>query len=347
LNPSSSGAGQLVYSTYFGGNNFELFGDLAEDIKVDSSSGFIYLSGLTQTSNFPVTSSAFQSQNLAFNSPTGLNLTNAFLTVLDPTSSTCPPPTPSPTPSASATPTNTPTPSVTATPSVTPTVTATATSTPLPGTVGFAAPGVLVTAAPGATVTATFTATNTTGQSETLSSITIAISDPLLFSSATLTAGSESAGTITPPATSNIFTFNPPLNLTDGQVQDFTLSVVVAGGSVMNAPHAGIVYASIVPIAHRGTGRGLVPLLASLMMIGLGLMVFPADRRRRLAGAVLVVLVLATGAAGCGGGGGGGSNGGGKKPIVSTISVFDADIDPNPGAISDLPLQIAQVTQQQ
>ena len=343
LNPASSGAGQLVFSSYFGGNNFQTFGDIAEDLKVDSVNGDIYLSGITQTSNFPVTASAFQKQNKAFNATP--SLTNAFLTVLDPTSNVCPPPTPSPTPSPSATPTNTATPSVTPTPSITPTVTATATSTPLPGTVGFAAPGVIATVAPGATVTATFTATNSTGQSETINTITIALSNPQVFSSLSLAAGDQSAGTVTVPAATNIFTFTPALTLADKQVQDFTVTAVVAGGSAMISPHGGIVYASITPVNHRTSGRGLIPLLASLMMIGFGLTIFPTDRRKRLAGAVLIVLVFASGVAGCGGGGGGSSGGGGGKPVFSLINVFDADITPNPGALSDLPLQIAQITE--
>jgi hypothetical protein len=55
LNPSGTA---LAYSTYFGGSD----GDFANAVTLDSS-GNVYLTGQTQSTDFPVTSGAFQSTN--------------------------------------------------------------------------------------------------------------------------------------------------------------------------------------------------------------------------------------------------------------------------------------------
>lgn len=56
----------LVYSSYFGGNNDETFLDVAVD-----SSGAAYITGSTESNNFPVTASAFQRANRSVISLTG------------------------------------------------------------------------------------------------------------------------------------------------------------------------------------------------------------------------------------------------------------------------------------
>jgi RHS repeat-associated protein len=75
LNPALSGTSALVYSTYLGGNADEV----GQGIAVDSS-GNIYVTGSTFSTNFPVTSGAFQTSIRG-------NLGNAFLTRLDPSKS--------------------------------------------------------------------------------------------------------------------------------------------------------------------------------------------------------------------------------------------------------------------
>lgn len=52
--------GGLAYATYLGGSDME---DAYGSIAVDSSSGIAYVAGHTSSSNFPVTSNAFQSTN--------------------------------------------------------------------------------------------------------------------------------------------------------------------------------------------------------------------------------------------------------------------------------------------
>jgi hypothetical protein len=52
-----NGSGGLACATYLGGSSY----DEISGIAVDSSSGTAYVTGRTSSSNFPVTSSAFQS----------------------------------------------------------------------------------------------------------------------------------------------------------------------------------------------------------------------------------------------------------------------------------------------
>jgi hypothetical protein len=79
LNPAGTA---LLYSTYLGGsgrtqNGGDLFGDLGSAIAVDSS-GNAYVTGTTNSSDFPVTAGAFQGVNKA-------PFFNAFLAKLEPT----------------------------------------------------------------------------------------------------------------------------------------------------------------------------------------------------------------------------------------------------------------------
>ncbi len=147
----------IVFFTYFGGTDSpyvdaNTFGfvspsgvDIPAALALDSSS-HVYITGLSASSDMPVTSTAYQSINKAANqnsSTTGD--TNALLTEFDTTSSDCilkglPTPTPTRTPAKTATrtpsktatrtPTRTATRTATRTPTRTPSRTPTATSTP-------------------------------------------------------------------------------------------------------------------------------------------------------------------------------------------------------------------------
>lgn len=76
INPSAMQAASLVYSTFLGGNT----ADIANNITVDSQ-GHAYIVGVTVSTNFPVTSGAFQT---TLNSTVG---SNAFVTKLNLTGS--------------------------------------------------------------------------------------------------------------------------------------------------------------------------------------------------------------------------------------------------------------------
>jgi hypothetical protein len=79
INPSGSG---LVYSTYLGGNS-DFLGDQGHAIAVDSA-GSAYVTGQAYSSNFPVTSGAFQPNcNAGYNCEGG----DAFVTKFNPAGS--------------------------------------------------------------------------------------------------------------------------------------------------------------------------------------------------------------------------------------------------------------------
>jgi hypothetical protein len=78
LNPSGSA---LVFSTFLGGNGGGCCaGDLASGVALDSS-GAVYVTGSTQSTDFPVTTGAFQ----ATNHNTNASSSNAFVTKLNST----------------------------------------------------------------------------------------------------------------------------------------------------------------------------------------------------------------------------------------------------------------------
>jgi len=81
LNPSGSA---LVYSTFLGGTgiSYDLPGSTATGIAVDTS-GNAYITGYTYSSDFPVTSGAFQTYNKAYGDYNDC-CTNGFITKLNP-----------------------------------------------------------------------------------------------------------------------------------------------------------------------------------------------------------------------------------------------------------------------
>jgi hypothetical protein len=83
LNPEASGAAQLLYSTYLGGsgNAYSAGRDGGNGIAVDSA-GEAYLTGFTDSTDFPITPNAFQS---TCDSPIGCQ--GAFVAKLDPSAS--------------------------------------------------------------------------------------------------------------------------------------------------------------------------------------------------------------------------------------------------------------------
>jgi len=74
---NAAGSAPLVYSTYLGGSDFDAPGE--KGIRVDSV-GDAYVTGVTRSTNFPVTSGAFQTAY-------GGGLDDAFVTKLNPTGS--------------------------------------------------------------------------------------------------------------------------------------------------------------------------------------------------------------------------------------------------------------------
>lgn len=82
LNPQGSG---LIYSTYLAGNGTPYGGDSAAAIAIDASRK-IYVTGMAQSTNFPVTAGAYKTA-FPTNCPGGMvlgNCTSAFVTELNP-----------------------------------------------------------------------------------------------------------------------------------------------------------------------------------------------------------------------------------------------------------------------
>jgi hypothetical protein len=146
-----------------------------------------------------------------------------------------------------------------------------------------------------------------------ISSVTIGVTDPKVFSSLTLLATIGGAQTVSgpvTPASSTIFTFSPPLSLPTGQSAKFALSTVISMHPAMNDQRRGqYAYAAIIPTTSGKDENwgGLGPLLFGLALIGVSLLGTSERRRLRIVAFTSLALLIALGAVGCGGGGGGGA----------------------------------------
>jgi hypothetical protein len=242
--------------------------------------------------------------------------------------------TPTPTPSGGPTPTGT------GVPTSTPTGVPTATPTPQAKTV-FSGVRLNLVGGPGAQVSTAFAATNHTNAAESISSVTIALSNPKILSALTLTAnGQEGTGNPSPPTGSNRFTFSPPLALAVGATLDFTVTGTISGSSAMNSPSIlspTMAYAADTQNTNPAPHSTPVPWLLLTIIVSFATLVSKLRSRRWILLAGGLILVVAVG--GCGG-----SSGGSSVPgNVSGMSVTDATTQ---GPQIGLPLSIARVTRQ-
>jgi hypothetical protein len=242
--------------------------------------------------------------------------------------------TPTPTPSGGPTPTGT------GVPTSTPTGTPTATPTPQAKTV-FSGTHVNLQGGPGAEVGTEFAATNHSNAAESISSVTISLSNPKIFSALTLRAnGRAGAGNPSPPAGSNRFTFSPPLALAVGATLDFTVTGTLSGGSAMNSPSIlspTIAYAADTQNTNPAPHSTTVPWLILTIMMSFATLVSKLCSRRWILVAGVLILMAVVG--GCGGS----SGGPGVSGNVSGMSVTHATTQ---GPQTGLPLSIAKVTKQ-
>jgi hypothetical protein len=230
----STVANQLVFSTLLGGSGMA---DVGLGVAYNSSANEIFVVGSTYSTDFPITSNAYQLFNNDFNTTDSEQSTAAFLTEIDPAGSTCPTPFTKPTPTISPTPTlsptatpsktATPTTSATATPSKTATPSPTSTATPSPTSTSSATPSKTATPSPTSTSSATPSKTATPSPTSTSSatpsktatpsptSTRTATPSPTATRTATATATATRTATPTPTATPAVgtLTFSPdPLN---------------------------------------------------------------------------------------------------------------------------------------
>lgn len=156
---------------------------------------------------------------------------------LSPSASPSPSPTSIPTPTRTTMPTASPSPTQMPTPtpilSPAPTPAPSGSATPVPGGGVSGAASADVAAVPGQTVViGTFTLTTNPGLSQQIDSLTIAVSNPSMFQSLTLsaiTAGGTRSVTLSVPGANSVFAFQPPLALAGGAAAQFVLQGLIAG----------------------------------------------------------------------------------------------------------------------
>lgn len=161
------------------------------------------------------------------------------------------------------------------------------------------------TTSPGSTVDAgEFSVTNSTGVDETITSVTISISNPSLFSSMTLTAtGSDSVSqTVSVPLqTSSTLTFAEAVAVSlDQPAATFSLSATIAGSAATPTPtsnNGGIAFASVV-WPHHNAPSGTI--LWMLGLLAVGMLWLDGRLKRRHLVALAIALVLAATEVGCG-----------------------------------------------
>jgi len=282
INPTVS-SDQLIYSTLLGGTGMA---DATGGIQVDPS-GNIVVGGLTFSTDFPVTSNAFQSVNNA----AAQDQSNAFLTALNPT--------------VAANPTNCPTMAATATPTATPTTVAPG------GDATIVQPGA-TSGQPGATVNlGTFTYTPSDSNDQSISEVDVSVSNPGLFSALILTPtiDGEAGDSVEVDApdieTTTAFVFDPSVDTTSGLPVTFELSGVLSGGATgMTDLRKNIRLAGVVGGSSKGT-NGFGSLWFALSMLGFAIVPLSGPRRRRVAMIAAILVVFGTGLLGCGGSSGG------------------------------------------
>ncbi|MGH7932361.1 MAG: hypothetical protein ACREQN_04240, partial [Candidatus Binataceae bacterium] len=262
-----------------------------------------------------------------------------------------PTPIPSPTPTPTPIPTSTPTP--TPTPTATPTMLPTATPTPaIGGSVTLLSSGNGHGGAGQSLSGGSFSYTNTGGGAQTLSSVTLSITQPELFSSITLApAVSETrqpAVTVRAPeiTRATTFTFALGLNIPAGGKATFSLSMTIASGKTASANDHTIVLAGMLAVPGTpGGGDGGAGLLGGMILLGIAMLPLAARTRRRVPWMAGVMLILAIGVAGCGP-----DNNNGPKASApsSTQNVTAVTVKQHGSAspVSGLPLKLGKISRE-
>ena len=187
-----------------------------------------------------------------------------------------------------------------------------------------------------------------------VSSATVSVSKPELFSSLTLTAslGGEQIGSSTidaPEITANtVFTFAPPLTIPagGGESLTFALTGVIAGKQAvgLSLPDQ-VKLAGIVGTGNGNAGLGATGnLMLGLSLLGFAMFPLSIRTRRRTSILAAAMLMLAVGLVGCSGG----SSGGNAPPPSqsSTQKLIALEVTENgvPVPVSGLPINLGKIT---
>ena len=147
-----------------------------------------------------------------------------------------------------------------------------------------------------------FRYTNKSGKPQRIGAIVVTVSDPGTLSSLTATLRSTGqTATVSPVASTNMLTFDPPIPVGDGQSLRFSLTATT-GLSAAAMLGRGVAYASMLA---GGGSIPLGPMSGGLVMLGVILMPLGFRRRRRTAWMAFAALLLIATMAGCSDGGSG------------------------------------------
>ncbi|HTW88354.1 MAG TPA: protease pro-enzyme activation domain-containing protein, partial [Candidatus Binataceae bacterium] len=146
----------------------------------------------------------------------------------------------------------------------------------------------------------TLTVDNTSTSTETITTVTIALSNPDVFSNLAMGASINGAAAQTGVAgtlgKTTIFTFNPPLSLPANAVAKFTLKATLS--AIAARTGATVTYAGLLT---GGRSRNRSPMGLALGLLVIGLLAIPGGRRRSALIIAVLIMLLAFSQFGCGG----------------------------------------------
>lgn len=211
----------------------------------------------------------------------------------------------------------------------------TPTASPTPGA-SVTSKRISTTGAPGTTVDAgTFTVHNNLAVAETISSATISVSHPSIFSSMTLSGGGQSA-TTNPPTSSTTFSFGTPIAIPGGGSVTLSLSAAIATGTAsLDSP---IKYASLPLSDSSPLGTDKWPWAGGLMLLGVAPLGLPGGRRRRAIMMTVLALGLAVAWGGCGN-----SNDASSASSSQQVTAVAISANGSPVAVGGLPARLGSI----
>jgi hypothetical protein len=193
-------------------------------------------------------------------------------------------------------------------------------------------------AAPGAAVAAgTLTVQNQSSVMESITSASIDVTHPGVFSMMTLSGAGQSV-TATSPSASTRFAFTTPISIPAGGSVTFLVNAVIAMHPVMLESE--IRYASLTPINPWTTATSAWPLTGGLLMLGVALLGVPEGLRRR----VIIIAVLGLGLAAASAGCGGGSNGPTGVSSTQQVTAVAISADGAAATVKGLPANLGTIT---
>jgi subtilase family serine protease len=184
-------------------------------------------------------------------------------------------------------------------------------------------------------------AKNTSGQAETISSVTIAASKRSIFAEMSLAASVNGAAPVSvsarPRAPTVTFGFSPALEVPINGTVVFSLSATIGGLAQADRSYR---YAGV--IIYPGTWPGGFALALALGLVGLAMEVVVENRRRLMIGAIALLLIGAT-QAGCNSGSGNG--GGSPSSSEQTVPAGGIAVSTSAGAVivQGLPARLGRI----